>query len=106
MTAERHFVGEPITAVEPLDATVMAAGQPSAPGSFVWRGERCAVKHVLAVWKDISDGSKGDEPGYVRKHWFRLQLVDGGIAEVYFLRQPQGPGKPRWFLYTLTQRSP
>ncbi|NPV47636.1 MAG: cytoplasmic protein [Armatimonadetes bacterium] len=106
MTAVRRFVGEPITEVEPLDASVMASGQPSAPGSFLWRGETYVVKHVLSVWKDISDGSKGDEPGYVRKHWFRLQLTDGGIAEVYFLRQPQGPGKPRWILYTLTSRTP
>jgi len=57
MTAERRFVGEPLAEIEPLDASVMAAGQPSAPGSFRWRDETYRTKHVLSVWKDISDGS-------------------------------------------------
>lgn len=101
MTAQRRFVGEPLSEVCPFDPVIIASGQPSAPGSFKWRDQTYTVKHVLSVWKDVSDGSKGDEPGYVRKHWFRLQLTNGWVVEVYFLRQPQGPGKPRWFLYTM-----
>lgn len=98
----REFVGEPIVPdVAAMDLQIVAGGQPAAPLSFRWRDEDCQTARVEAVWRDISDGKHGGEPGYVRKHWFRLRLTNNWVAEVYFLRQPQGRGKPRWFLYTL-----
>jgi hypothetical protein len=85
-----------------MDPHVMTMGEPDVPRVFQWGDRRCEVSEILSVWKDVSDKKHGGEPGYVRKHWFRLRLADGAVAEVYFLRQPQGPGKHRWYLYTLT----
>jgi hypothetical protein len=111
-TAET-FVGEPIKPHEALfSASAMATGKPAAPQSFVWREQTYLLQQVLTEWKEAGNCSHGPGERYVRKHWFRVRVVedlsqDGAadqIAEplemrIYFERQRRSSGS-RWWLYS------
>ncbi|NLF38070.1 cytoplasmic protein [bacterium] len=78
------------------------AGAPVVPSSFEWRGETHVAVAMLEQWKESSPCSHGSDEIYLRKHWYRLRMKDGGEWVVYFLRQPQRGKRPgaRWWLYT------
>jgi hypothetical protein len=89
-----RFVSEPI---EPLtgrfDATAMVRGEPGLPEGFTWHGVAYRIEEVLETGKGLA-ASMGET--YVRRHTFRLRMDDGGIWNVYFLRQAPG-----WFLLSV-----
>ena len=107
------FVGESIQPHEALfSASAMATGKPAAPQSFVWREETYLLQQVLAEWKEAGNCSRGPGERYVRKHWFRIRVVQDVAAaaasdadaepvemRIYFERQRRSSGS-RWWLYS------
>jgi hypothetical protein len=100
-----EFVSEPITPHrETFDASRMGRGEPGAPTGFVWRGISFAILQMLESWKESSrEGSSAQGQLYLRRHYYRLQMSDGAVWTVYFVRQTPRSGDPRsrWFLYSI-----
>jgi hypothetical protein len=98
---QSEFISEPITPMPgPFTTGDMVRGEPGLPVGFLWRHREYRIVECLAVGKKLSP-SVGDM--YVRRHTFRLEMDDGSVWEVYFLRQPpkgsSSRGKAnRWFL--------
>jgi len=95
-----RFVSE---AIEPvvgggLDTAALSAGEPSLPGAFRWRGELRQVAEVLGAGKGYgTEGFSGEK--YLRRHEWRLQMDDGTVWQVYFVRGgKRGSKAARWFL--------
>jgi hypothetical protein len=100
----QKFVSEPLDPVAgSFDPHVMSQGEPALPPGFFWRGQPLRVKSVLRTWRGLKE-DRGDI--YLKRHYFELQLEDGRVAVVYFMRQPHrhaGVGDKRWWLYTISQ---
>lgn len=100
----KEFVGEPLQQVT-FDASSLAAGEPGAPVSFTWRGERHLVTEVLDRWKGVApDRIHGSDEKYVEKHWFRFRTNTGYQMNVYFDRASSRAAQrfgSRWWLYSL-----
>ena len=101
---EKQFVSERI---EPVSDTIgtagMVCGEPGLPGAFSWRGKEYVVARVMEKWKETSPCKSGGGEQYVRKHWFRIQTVDGREMVIYFERQARSRSQrlQRWWLYTV-----
>jgi [ribosomal protein S5]-alanine N-acetyltransferase len=95
------FVSERITAQSgDFDPAAMARGGPSAPGSFVWRGQRFEVRRCVAEARGYGE-DRGDS--YVRRHYFEIETVDALRMRIYFERNPSSRTRSKaWWLYTLT----
>lgn len=50
-----------------------------APRAFVWRGRRLAITAVLESWRDAGLWWEGE----VEKTFWRVQVADGGIYELW-----------------------
>lgn len=101
MSAPR-FVSEPLRPTSaPVSAAALAAGGPSLPEGFRWRGAEHRIAEVLEESKGLVRESFSGET-YVRRHRYRLRMEDGAVWNVYFVRHPgRGAGNrkaPRWFL--------
>lgn len=100
----RTFVSEPLEpAAGSFDPQVMSHGEPALPAAFAWRAESLRVKSVLRTWRGLKE-DRGDV--YLKRHYFELELEDGRVAVVYFMRQPHRLAKlgdKRWWLYTITE---
>ena len=100
-----ELVSEPITPHAGTgDAGRMAQGEPGLPAGFTWREDSYDVVEQLAAWKASSrEGARAQGELYLRRHYFRVKMSDGGVWVVYCLRQTPRSGNPkrRWFLYTI-----
>ncbi|MCP4245979.1 MAG: hypothetical protein GY778_02920 [bacterium] len=88
------------------DAADMGRGLPGLPRGFDWRDGRYEVVRRLAQWKDSSrEGGHAGGELYLRRHYHRLEMSDGSVWTVYFLRQAprSGSAKRRWFLYRVEE---
>jgi hypothetical protein len=71
------------------------------PASFVWKGNKYAVKEVIAFWPDFSYPKSGAK----RKRWwqrrhrnyYRVLTEDDQVFEIYLDR---GSEKETWVLYS------
>lgn len=95
-----RFVSEAIEPVKDggLDMAALAAGEPSLPGAFRWRGELRKVRDVLGAGKGYrTEGFSGEK--YLKRHEWRLKMDDGAVWQVYFVRGgKRGSRAARWFL--------
>ena len=95
-----RFVSEAIEPVKDgtLDAAALAAGEPSLPAAFRWRGELREVVEVLGGGKGYRrEGFSGEL--YLKRHEWRLKMDDGAVWQVYFVRGgKRGSRAARWFL--------
>jgi hypothetical protein len=100
----KEFIGEPLLQVV-FDTSSLAAGEPGAPISFVWRGNEHLVTEVLRRWKGLSpDRTHGSGEMYVEKHWFHILTNTGKNMEIYFDRSASRNAQrygSRWWLYTV-----
>lgn len=62
------------------------------PCFFRWRRRSFRVARILEQWKDVGTWWSGEE----EKHFFRIQLETGGLAEIF--RKKTGR---EWILYRL-----
>ncbi len=104
MDMSEQFISE---AIEPdgssFDTAAMATGAPGLPGRFRWRDRDYAVRAILKQWKESGLSRTGCGEHYLRKHWYKIQTVDGTIMTLYFERQKRDAGvlPKRWWLYTI-----
>ena len=100
-----EFVSEPLTPKPgTFNAARMAAGEPGLPTGFTWRGEDFDVAEVVEAWKHSSRaGGRAGGQLYLRRHYYRLRMINGQVWTVYFVRQTptSGSAKARWFLYAV-----
>ncbi len=100
-----EFVSEPIHPHEgSFDALEMGRGLPGLPTGFSWRDAQFQIAGVMRAWKDSSrEGAGAQGELYLRRHCYRLQMSDGTVWTVYFVRQTPKSGNPRtrWFLYSI-----
>jgi hypothetical protein len=108
MTSETqgNFIFESITpAIDRVDTKAMASGGPGLPPEFTWRGQRLRISTVLRAWRETGPCSHGSSESYVRKHWFEVETVWHGKAQIYFERQARSHSKKkRWWLYTIENK--
>ena len=99
------FVSEPIAPIDAsFDTGMMARGEPGLPWKFRWRKKEWAVAEVLESWKEHGDCAHGSGERYVRKHGYRVRMIDGTVLRLYFQRT-FGRGKfrikARWWIYSV-----
>ncbi len=101
----RDLVSEPISPLAgTFDSSAMGRGEPGLPLGFTWRGDSYEIAEVLAMWKESQrEGGLSSADLYLRRHYYRLKMGDGGVWTTYFTRQADrsGLGRNRWFLYTV-----
>ncbi len=108
MSAAPRFVSEPIRpSSPPVSASALAAGAPSLPEGFTWRGMEHRIAEVLGHSKVMDEESFSGQ-SYVRRHRYRLRMEDGAVWTVYFVRHPprsgtRSPKAPRWYLQTIEE---
>jgi len=101
-----RFVSEPLRPISaPVSPSALAAGTPSLPEGFAWRGADHRISEVLEESKATRRESFSGE-SYVRRHQYRLRMEDGAVWTVYFVRQParsgiRGRHAPRWYLLSV-----
>ena len=96
------FISEHLQPVGGDYALPPAIGEPALPLRFKWRRKTHEVVRVRRRWKALEpDRTHGSGELYLRRHWFELEMDDGAVWTVYFLRQPgsQRSAKARWWLY-------
>jgi hypothetical protein len=94
-----RFVSEPIVPDgTTADVSPLERGEPALPRAFRWREDLLEVAEL----RDTDRSTRTDRGDvYLAKHWFTFATADGREAVIYFERQAKR-GKPRWFLYTIT----
>lgn len=108
-----RFIGEPIR-VE-FDKPPLFAKQPPCPNCFVWRDKPLAIVANLQEWRDYGrrgrmasnmrpeNLKKAEKRGSwgVGRYYFRVQVEDGRIFEIYYDRAPKGQAQRlgSWFVY-------
>jgi hypothetical protein len=91
------FVSEAIV-VDGIDAVSLAAGQPVAPQTVTWRGERYEIAGIDRAWRTYKR-DRGDQ--YVDRDWFALRDRRGTLLTIYYDRH--ATTKKRWWLYTIDE---
>lgn len=107
-----RFIGEPIT-VE-FDQPPLFAKQPPCPARFIWQDETFTIVANLQEWRDY--GRRGRMANNMRpenlkkaakrgswgvgRYYFRVQVANGRIFEIYYDRAPKGLAQRlgSWFL--------
>lgn len=102
----KRFISEAIAPVDAsFDISSMSSGEPGLPRLFAWRGKQYEVARVVEKWKTTGACRHGSRERYVRKHWFRVEVSDGTLMEIYFDRQPSSKRqKQRWWLAAIVER--
>jgi len=99
-----RFVSEPITPLDAsFDAGRMAMGEPGVPRRFRWRKQEIAVAAILESRREFGDCAHGSGERYVRRHYYRIQTVQGPVMTLAFQRS-FGRGRPvksRWRLFSI-----
>ena len=108
MSPAPRFVSEPIKPTSvPISPTALAAGAPSLPEGFAWRGRDYRITDVLEEQKVMKEETFSGET-YLRRHRYRLRMDDGSTWAVYFTRQSgvsraRQKKAARWFLQTIEE---
>ena len=112
-----RFIGAAVQVVH--DRPPALEKRPGAPDSFVWEGRTYRVVAVLREWHDYHLRGKSlsfytKEQGSFRakkaqrrgtwgvgRDYFRVRTDTGDVFDLYYDRDPHGPGgrKGSWFLY-------
>ena len=107
-----RFIGEEITVA--FDTPPVLSKSPDCPGGLVWRDETLRIQEVLEEWTDFTRRgrfARNMQPEHasvaasrgswgVGRMYFRVQVEDGRLFELYYDRAPKDAGdrKGRWFL--------
>lgn len=117
MELPARFIGEAITVSHSEQPALEK--RPGPPASFEWQGRRYDVAELVREWHDYRPrGSNHSfyekEQGSFRaaaatrrgtwgvgRDYFRVRTESGEVFDVYFDRNPSGPGgrKGSWFLF-------
>ena len=106
------FIDQPIQVH--FDIPPMLEKSPTCPNAFTWQGKTLYIKNMLAEWRDYRRRgrmARNMEPAHeqhasragswgVGRYYFRVQVDDGRIFEIYYDRAP-GDVKHRkgsWFI--------
>ncbi len=93
------FISAPLVPAETyLTTDALSRGEPPVPTAFRYANETLVVAKIVRTWRSTNT-DRGDT--YLARHWYEYELADGRTAIVYFDRKAK-PGRPRWWLYTLT----
>ena len=110
---ETYFIGETIT-VE-FDKEPLFSKKPSCPNRIIWGEEMLSIVNLLEEWRDygrrgrmktnmrpenIKKAAKRGSWG-VGRYYFRVQLENGRLFDIYYDRAPKGTGQRggSWSLY-------
>jgi hypothetical protein len=113
MEQDRRFIGEPIT-VE-FDEPPTFSKKPHCPNRFVWGEETLAIIGLLAEWRDYErrgrmaqnmrpeHATRAAKKGSwgVGRYFFRVQVANGRIFDIYYDRSPKGSDHRtgNWYIY-------
>jgi hypothetical protein len=113
MNPESRFIGEPIT-VE-FDEPPTFSKKPHCPNRFSWGEETLAVVSLLAEWRDYErrgrmaqnmrpeHAARATKKGSwgVGRYFFRVQVANGRIFDIYYDRAPKGSDHRagNWYIY-------
>lgn len=107
-----RFIGEPITVA--FDQPPLFAKQPPCPARFIWAETSFEIVANLQEWRDY--GRRGRMANNMRpenllkaakrgswgvgRYYFRVQVSNGRIFEIYYDRAPKGQAQRlgSWFL--------
>jgi hypothetical protein len=113
MNQETRFIGEPITVGFEKQPTY--SKKPHCPNRFVWEGVTLEIVSLLEEWRDyqrrgrmaqnmrpehaaraVKKGSWG-----VGRYFFRVQVTDGRLFDIYYDRSPKGSDQRsgNWYIY-------
>lgn len=84
-----------------FDGSSVANGEPALPIAFAWRDEILTIAAVREKRRGLKE-DRGET--YLKKHYYEVELTDGRTATFYIDRQAK-PGRPRWWLYTISATS-
>lgn len=94
-----HFVCTPLApSTTYVLSNALDRGEPPVPDHFDYADATLRVARVVRSWRSTNT-DRGDT--YLARHWYEFALADGRQAVVYFDRKAK-PGRPRWWLYTLS----
>lgn len=97
-----RFVGEPITVL--FDRAPLFTKKPHCPIGFTWNSVHYEIAHLITEWRDygrrgrmatnmrpenIVKAAKKGSWG-VGKYFFRVQVENGRIFDIYYDRAPKG----------------
>jgi hypothetical protein len=113
MDEETRFIGEPI--IVEFDRPPPFSKTPTCPDRFIWQDETWGITANLQEWHDYgrrgrmrmnmrpSNQAKAEKRGSwgVGRFYFRVQVVDGRIFDIYYDRAPKGQQQKEgsWHLY-------
>jgi hypothetical protein len=114
------FIDEPIEVH--FDVPPMLEKSPTCPNAFTWQGKILYIEKMLAEWHDYRRrGRMGRnmEPAHaqhasltgswgVGRFYFRVQVDDGRIFEIYYDRAPGDVNhrKGTWFIFRQMNQPP
>jgi phosphoribosylglycinamide formyltransferase-1 len=100
------FVSEVVTPLEAsFDTAGMATGAPGLPRRFRWRKEVLEVVEVLGSWKECGDCTHGSGERYVRRHGYRVRVMDGRVLRMVFQRHfgRSRASRARWWIQSVEE---
>ncbi len=108
-----RFIDEPIEVH--FDAPPMLEKTPPCPSAFTWQGKTLYIVKSLAEWLDFRRRRRSErnmQPAHaqqasrasswgVGRYYFRVQVDDGRIFEIYYDRAPGDVNhrKGSWFIF-------
>ncbi len=95
----KRFVSRPIVPAGEGFITPASGSEPPVPRAFLWEQRALVIDAVLRTWRSTKT-DRGD--AYLNRHWFELQIADGGTIEVYYDRKARR-GVAAWWLYTIDE---
>lgn len=113
MDQDRRFIGESIT-VE-FDESPTFSKKPHCPNRFIWGEEMLTIIGLLAEWRDYErrgrmaqnmrpeHAARAAKKGSwgVGRYFFRVQVPNGRIFDIYYDRSPKGSDHRagNWYIY-------
>jgi hypothetical protein len=108
-----QFIDEPIEVH--FDVPPTFEKSPTCPNAFTWQGKTLYIEKMLAEWQDYRRRGRVErnmQPAHaqqalragswgVGRYYFRIQVDDGRIFEIYYDRAPGDVNhrKGSWFIF-------
>jgi len=118
-TASFHFIDEPIQVY--FNQPPLLEKTPPCPNGFKWQGQDLHITTLLSEWQDYrrrgrmtrnmipAHNQQATRVGSwgVGRYFFRVQIEDGRIFEIYYDRAPTDTfhRKGNWFLLSECRKS-
>jgi hypothetical protein len=113
---EFHFIDEPIEVF--YDGLPVLEKSPECPQGFLWQGNAYRVEKLLEEWRDYrrrGNMGRNMRPEHldraslkgswgVGRFYFRVQVEEGRVFELYYDRSPNNVDDRKGSWYLLTER--